>query len=111
MSDMQLSETEPTIGQSNGAGVLVEFKGSTMAPAMRIFQSTAISDLSQLWFDGTHGMGVGTGNEVVIRRNGAWTTEYHPSFEALLSVTGDGNGGFTVVGDLGSIYRWAPARR
>ncbi len=99
------------IGQANGAGVLVEFKGSTMAPAVRIFQPTAISDLSQLWFDGTHGMGVGAGNEVVIRRNGAWTTEYHPSFEALLSVIGDGNGGFTVVGDLGSIYRWDPVRR
>lgn len=99
------------VGQANGAGVLVEFKGTGMAPAMRVFQPTVISDLSQLWFDGTHGMGVGTGNEVVIRRNGAWTTEYHPSFEALLSVIGDGNGGFTVVGDLGSIYRWDPVRR
>ena len=99
------------VGQANGAGVLVEFKGTTMAPAVRLFQPTAISDLSQLWFDGTHGMGVGAGNEVVIRRNGAWTTEYHPSFETLLSVIGDGNGGFTVVGDLGSIYRWDPVRR
>ncbi len=99
------------VGQANGAGVLVEFKGAAMAPAVRLFQPTAISDLSQLWFDGTHGMGVGAGNEVVIRRNGAWTTEYHPSFEALLSVEGDGLGGFTVVGDLGSIYRWDPVRR
>lgn len=99
------------IGQANGAGVLVEFKGATMAPAVRVFQPTQISDLTQLWFDGTHGMGVGSGNEVVIRRNGAWTTEYHPSFEALLSVIGDGLGGFTVVGDLGSIYRWDPTRR
>ncbi len=98
------------IGQSNGAGVLLEFKG-TMAPLVRIFQPTAISDLTALWFDGTHGMGVGTGNEVVIRRNGQWTTEYHPSFEALLSVIGDGLGGFVVVGDLGSIYRWDPTRK
>lgn len=98
------------IGQANGAGVLIEFKGA-MPPAARVFQPTQISDLSQLWFDGTHGMGVGSGNEVVIRRNGLWTTEYHPSFEALLSVIGDGAGGFTVVGDLGSIYQWDPVRR
>lgn len=97
------------VGQANGAGVLVEFKGA-MPPAVRVFQPTQIGDLSRLWFDGTHGMGVGTGNEVVIRRNGMWTTEYHPSFEELLSVIGDGAGGFTVVGDLGSIYRWDPAR-
>ena len=56
-------------------------------------------------------MGVGTGNEVVIRRNGQWTTEYHPSFEALLSVIGDGQGSFVVVGDLGSIYKWDPVRK
>lgn len=97
------------IGQLKGAGVLVEFKGA-MAPAMRVFQPTQISDLSHLWFDGTHGMAVGEGNEVLIRRNGQWTTEYHPSFEALLSVIGDGAGGFVVVGDLGSIYKWDPVR-
>ena len=99
------------IGQANGAGVLVEFKGTTMPPAVRVFQATQISDLTALWFDGTHGMGVGSGNEVVIHRNGMWTTEYHPSFEALLSVIGDGTGGFTVVGDLGSIYQWDPVRK
>lgn len=99
------------VGTTGTAGVLVEFKGATQAPAARVFQPTAIADLSALWFDGTHGMGVGTGNEVVIRRNGAWVTEYHPSFEALLSVIGDGQGGFVVVGDLGSLYRWDPTRR
>jgi hypothetical protein len=98
------------IGQVNGGGVLVEFKG-TNAPALRVFPPTQISELNFLWFDGTHGMGVGVGNEVVIRRDGGWTTEYHPSFEALLSVIGNGVGGFTVVGDLGSIYQWDPARR
>lgn len=99
------------IGQVNGVGALVEFKGGATAPAVRMFQPTEISDLAHLWFDGTHGMGVGTGNLVVIRRNGAWVTEAHPSFEPLLSVIGDGAGGFTVVGDLGSIYRWDPARK
>jgi hypothetical protein len=99
------------IGQVNGGGVLVEFKGASAAPAVRVFPPTQISELNFLWFDGTHGMGVGVGNEVVIRRDGGWTTEYHPSFEALLSVIGDGAGGFTVVGDLGSIYKWDPARR
>ncbi|MFT3707418.1 MAG: Ig-like domain-containing protein [Archangium sp.] len=99
------------IGQVNGGGVLVEFKGASAAPAVRVFPPTQISELNFLWFDGNHGMGVGVGNEVVIRRNGAWTTEYHPSFEALLSVIGDGAGGFTVVGDLGSIYKWDPVRR
>ncbi len=99
------------IGQANGAGVLIQFKGATMPPVSRVFQPTQISDLTALWFDGTHGMGVGTGNEVVIRRNGQWTTEYHPSFEALLSVIGDGQGSFVVVGDLGSIYKWDPVRK
>ncbi len=100
------------IGSSDrGSGVLVEFKGATMQPVLREFQATQISDLTQLWFDGTHGMGVGVGNDVVIRRNGVWTTEYHPSFEALIAVIGDGAGGFTVVGDLGSIYQWDPVRK
>jgi hypothetical protein len=67
------------IGQVNGGGVLVEFKGAN-APALRVFPPTQISELNFLWFDGTHGMGVGVGNEVVIRRDGGWTTEYHPSF-------------------------------
>lgn len=103
-------EDAVAIGQTGSTAVLIQFKG-VMAPVVRVFQPTAISDLTALWFDGTHGMGVGTGNEVVIRRNGMWTTEYHPSFEALLSVIGDGTGGFTVVGDLGSIYKWDPARK
>lgn len=99
------------IGRSGTSGVLVEFKGATAAPAVKVFPPTQISDLVALWFDGTHGMGVGAGNDVVIRRNGMWTTEYHPSFETLLSVIGDGNGGFVVVGDLGSLYKWDPARK
>lgn len=95
----------------SGSGVLLEFKGTQAAPALKVFPPTQISDLSALWFDGTHGMGVGSGNELVIYRAGKWETEYHPSFEALLSVLGDGLGSFVVVGDLGSIYRWDPARR
>ena len=96
---------------ATGSGALLEFKGASAAPALRVFPPTQISDLSALWFDGTHGMGVGTGNDLVIYRAGRWETEYHPSFEALLSVIGDGAGGFVVVGDLGSLYRWDPVRR
>lgn len=99
------------IGQTNGAGLLIQFKGATMPPVVKVFQPTQISDLTQLWFDGTHGMGVGIGNDLVIYRNGMWTTEYHPSFEALLSVIGDGQGGFVVVGELGSLYKWDPVRK
>ncbi|MEW5741232.1 MAG: Ig-like domain-containing protein [Myxococcota bacterium] len=95
----------------SGSGVLLEFKGASAAPALKVFPPTQISDLSALWFDGTHGMGAGSGNELVIYRAGRWETEYHPSFEALLSVIGDGTGRFVVVGDLGSIYQWDPGRR
>lgn len=99
------------VGQTaTGSGALLEFKGTSAAPALKVFPPTSISDLDALWFDGTHGMGVGTGNDLVIYRNGAWETEYHPSFEALLSVIGDGAGRFVVVGDLGSLYQWDPAR-
>ncbi len=103
-------ENAVAVGQTNGVGVLVEFNGA-LPPTARTFTPAQISDLTQLWFDGTHGMGVGSGNELVIFRNGMWATEYHPSFEAILSVLGDGAGGFVVVGDLGSIYKWDPTRR
>jgi hypothetical protein len=97
------------IGRLGTSGVLVEFHG-TAAPTYKVYPPTQVSDLVSLWFDGTHGMGVGSGNDLVIRRNGAWTTEYHPSFEKLLSVIGDGAGGFVVVGELGSLYKWDPVR-
>ena len=75
-----------------------------------MYPSTKVSELDAVWFDGVSGMAVGAGNEVAIHRDGGWTTEYHPSFETLLSVIGDGRGGFVVLGDLGSLYRWDPAR-
>lgn len=99
------------VGQvPSGSGALLEFKGASAAPALKVFPPTSISDLDALWFDGTHGMGVGAGNDLVIYRNGKWETEYHPSFETLLSVIGDGAGRFVVVGDLGSLYQWDPTR-
>lgn len=97
------------VGHLGTSGVLVEFHG-TQPPTSKIFRPTDIGDLGAVWFDGTTGMGVGTGNQVVIRRDGGWTTEYHPSFERLLSVIGDGAGAFVVVGELGSLYRWDPVR-
>jgi hypothetical protein len=104
-------ENAAAIGRAGSSGVLVEFNGASVPPAVRTFPPNQISDLVALWFDGTHGMGVGSGNDVVIRRDGGWTTEYHPSFEKLLSVIGNGAGAFVVVGDLGSIYRWDPATK
>ncbi len=105
--------TTPTnavaIGNSGTSGVLVEFNGSA-APKVTVYQPTDLTTLGALWFDGTSGMGVGSGNQLIIRRNNAWVKEYHPSFETLLSVIGDGTGSFVVVGDLGSIYKWDPTR-
>jgi hypothetical protein len=62
-----------------------------------------------VWYDGTHGMAVGTGNDVLVRRAGAWATEYSPSFETLLAVTGDGRGGFFTLGAQGSLFVYSPA--
>lgn len=109
----QVAGTSPddavAVGRAGSSGVLVEFQG-TRAPKVSVWPSRKVGELGALWFDGTHGMAGGTGNEVLIRRDGGWTTEYHPSFETLLSVLGDGAGGFVVVGELGSIYRWDPTR-
>jgi hypothetical protein len=97
------------IGRSGSSGVLVHLGGTT--PQATVYPSKQVSELDALWFDGVTGMAVGAGNEVAIHRDGGWTTEYHPSFETLLSVIGDGRGGFVVVGELGSLYRWDPARQ
>ena len=96
------------IGRAGSSGVLVELRGAS--PRATVYPSKKVSELDAVWFDGVSGMAVGAGNEVAIHRDGGWTTEYHPSFETLLSVVGDGRGGFVVVGDLGSLYRWDPAR-
>jgi hypothetical protein len=103
-------ENAVAIGQAQTSGVLVEFKGA-QSPSIKVFQPTEIEDLRALAFDGTFGMGVGTGNRVLLRRAGRWVLEAHPSFETLISIIGDGVGGFVVVGDLGSLYRWDETRR
>jgi hypothetical protein len=64
-----------------------------------------------LWYDGTHGMAVGSGNHVLIRRNGAWEKEFNPSQEELLAVLGDGAGAYVTVTNQGSIYRFNPATK
>jgi hypothetical protein len=87
-------------------GVLVEIGGGNPSPSLQMF--TSIQPRA-IWFDGAHGMAVGYGNDVLVRRNGGWATEYSPSFETLLDVEGDGAGGFVTVGDLGSLYRFDPA--
>lgn len=94
------------VGTSINTGVLVEVSAGSTTPLLKTFAS---SQPRAVWFDGTHGMAVGDGNDVLIRRNGAWVTEYSPSFESLMSVVGDGAGGFVTVGNLGSLYKFNPA--
>ncbi len=93
------------IGAQGNTGVLIELKGGA-SPAVATFTTI---DPRALWFDGTHGMAVGYGDDVLVRRNGAWVREYSPSAETLLSVIGDGQGSFVTVGSRGSIYKYDPA--
>lgn len=93
------------VGSSGNTGLLVQVTDPAQAPVVSLHASV----LPQaLWFDGTHGMAVGTGNDVLVRRMGQWVTEYSPSFEALLDVVGDGAGGFVTVGARGSLYVFDP---
>lgn len=95
------------VGTSLNSGIVIETNG-TATPTVKTF---ATAQPRAVWFDGTYGMAVGDGNDVVIRRNGQWVTEYSPSFESLMSVIGDGNGGFVTVGNLGSIYKYDPVNK
>lgn len=91
------------VGAFGTNGVLVEMTAAQ--PKVTTFTS---ANPQHLWFDGTHGMAVGTGNDVIVRRGTMWVREYNPSFEPLLSVVGDGTGSFTVLGGQGSIYKYDP---
>lgn len=93
------------IGTYGSVGVLVEVTPQGQ-PTAKTFNTI---EPRSLWFDGTHGMAVGYGNDVLIRRNGSWVKEYSPSVETLLSVVGDGAGGFVTLGSRGSIYQFDPA--
>ncbi|MEN9799698.1 MAG: hypothetical protein RL653_3395 [Pseudomonadota bacterium] len=95
------------VGMAGQQGVVVDFGVGTQAT----FKAFPTALPRAAWFDGTHGMAVGDGNDVIVRRAGQWETEYSPSFETLLSVVGDGQGGFVTVGSLGSIYRYDPASK
>ncbi|HZA13001.1 MAG TPA: hypothetical protein VE618_00835, partial [Myxococcaceae bacterium] len=87
-------------------GVLIEINGAGATPATTLFP---FFDPRAVWFDGTHGMAVGSGNDVLVRRlDGSWVREGSPSWEILLHVLGDGSGGFAVVGSRGSIYFFDP---
>ncbi len=93
------------VGVSGTSGVLVEVTSASTTPTVKSFPTV---EPRALWYDGNHGMAVGYGNDVIMRRNGAWITEYSPSFETLLDVIGDGQGGFTTVGSRGSLYQYDP---
>lgn len=107
--------TTPTnaiaVGLQGTTGIAVEFRGTTQAPRVRVFQPNNISELSTLWFDGTHGMTAGSGNNLLAYRDGGWVEENNPTLRRVMSITGDGQGAFAVVNELGSIYRYDPARR
>lgn len=98
------------VGISGTTGVAVEFKG-TAAPRVRLFQTNSISELSTIWFNGTQGMAAGVGNNLLAYRNNAWVEENNPTLRRVMSIIGDGQGAFAVVNELGSIYRYDPARR
>lgn len=87
-------------------GLLVELKNG--APTSRTFTTLQLSNLRQLWFDGTSGLALGAGadNNALFYRDGGWVLDAPPSWQDVLSVEGDGAGNFTVVTNLGSIYRW-----
>ncbi len=94
------------VGTYGTSGVLIELKGTQTPPAITL-HATVVP--RALWFDGTFGMAVGDGNDVLVRRGGAWTKEYSPSIESLLAVIGDGQGAFTTLGSRGSLYRYDPS--
>ncbi len=93
------------VGVAGNSGVLLELPAGETAPKVTVHNSVVPY---ALWFDGTHGMAVGTGNDVLVRRDGEWVTDYSPSFEKLLDVVGDGQGGFVTVGARGSLYAYDP---
>ncbi|MBX7113768.1 MAG: Ig-like domain-containing protein [Myxococcaceae bacterium] len=98
------------VGTAGNTGVLVELKAASAAPVVTPFTTL---EPRAMWFDGTHGMAVGYGNDVLLRdaASGTWKKEYSPSIETLLSVVGDGTGVFVTVGSRGSLYRWDPAKK
>jgi hypothetical protein len=91
--------------QGISAGLVLDLGTGATQPVASNFPT---SEPQAIWFDGTYGMAVGTGNDVIVRLDGGWTTAYSPSFETLLSVIGDGVGGFVTVGNRGSLYQFDP---
>ena len=96
------------MGTAGTNGVLVTQSTAEATPTLKTFTS---AQPQALWFDGTYGMAVGRGNDVIVLHDGVWDTEDSPSFETLLSVVGDGVGGFVTLGSQGSLYIYNPATR
>ncbi|MCA3011574.1 MAG: hypothetical protein INH41_04150, partial [Myxococcaceae bacterium] len=99
------------VGLQGTTGIAVEFRGTTQAPRVRVFPPNNISELTTLWFDGTSGMSAGRGNNLLAYRDGGWVEENNPTLRRVMSVTSDGRGAFAVLNELGSLYRYDPARR
>jgi len=96
------------VGASGTEGILV-----TQAPAATEPTVTRLATAlpQALWFDGTYGMAVGRGDDVLVLHDGEWIAEDSPSFETLLAVIGDGEGGFVTLGNQGSLYAYDPVTR
>lgn len=92
------------VGSTGFGGAVIELSGSA-SPKVTPFDGV---EPRAFWYDGTYGMAVGVGNDVIVRRDAGWVKEYSPSIETLLHVVGDGTGAFVTVGSRGSIYRYDP---
>ena len=89
-------------------GALVEFKGTGMAPTVRTFSSVLPT---QLWTNGTFGIAGGTGNDILVKKNNQWVAEGSPTFNDVLALTGNAQGGYVLLGSTGRVYRYDPVRK
>ncbi len=96
------------VGQYGTLGVLLEVKGPSVTPKLTLADSVAPR---AVWYDGTHGMAVGDGNDVWVKTAGGWEKASSPSTETLLAVAGNAQGAFATVGNRGSLYRFDPTTR
>lgn len=96
------------VGAVATQGVVIELKKGQSTPKITTFQNV---QPRAVWFDGTFGLAVGDGDDVIVYRNGAWVRDDSPTREGILSLSGDGQGGFVVLGNLGSLYQYDPGTK
>lgn len=96
------------VGSFGTNGVVAALQEGQTAPKVLTF--TSVSPRA-VWFDGTHGLAAGEGDDVVVYRNGTWVRDDSPTREIVMSIAGDGTGAFVVLGHLGSLYRYDPSTK